>query len=356
MKILLLFLLFLVSGCNTVTSLVKPSMTPEEKFANDAAKWSEKKSSLMITELGGGYPLVHNGELRIIPSTDVEVFYSKLEDERNRLKNKIEEQNSSLESLINYFEASTATYQEIEETRKWYLNKLELASSDFHNVVVSNNTSGRMISSGSGYSTSSMLAYCSSMNIKEKDCVSKPYERNGGNPIAISILDKYISDNNTGFSDYLNRLDEETLKFREIAKLAENKGRSKEEKVFIEVSSSSGCEGMKKLNFIGNMPLYASIGNPGFRVDNSYVYDIGNFKVVQSVKNGILVTSTYSGGRSNPFIYIHTSKTYPDDYVFKPKEQLVCANGTTDYLTVLGAKKRVLSFQSIETRQYYFLY
>jgi len=125
--------------------------------------------------------------------------------------------------------------------------------------------------------------------------------------------------------------------------------------MFLKRASSSGCKNMSGFNFVDNLPLAAQIGYPNFRPNKTSVYDLGHFKVLQSQSDGVLLSTTYPNSYNAPLIFAITHKEYTDGYTFKPGEQLACVSGTKEYVSILGVKKRVISFRTIsDNNKYYF--
>lgn len=65
------------------------------------------------------------------------------------------------------------------------------------------------------------------------------------------------------------------------------------------------------------------------------------------------MATIYPDGYKAPPIFAETRKKYTDGYTFKPREAFACLSGTKEYLSVLGAKKRVMSFRVIQDNNEY---
>jgi hypothetical protein len=112
---------------------------------------------------------------------------------------------------------------------------------------------------------------------------------------------------------------------------------------------------MSRINFIDNPPLAAQVGYSNFRPEKTSAYDLGHFKVLQTQSDGVLLLTTYPGSYNAPLIYAYTKKKYTDGHTFQPGEQLACVAGAKEYVSILGVKKRVISFRTInDSNKYYF--
>ncbi len=355
MRIKLLILTLLLSGCNSLNGLVKASVSSEERFSAMVQKWSEQKAIQITSEFGSGFPLSSNGAISFIPKNKIDEVYKKLDSNITSTEKELESNGIGLKSLKSIHNVSLLTSNDFNETQLWYKKILAKYSNDFHSSVVLKNTSGRMASDGKSYSTKSMLSYCNSHEIKKGDCKSEPYNRNG-NPIAIRFLSDYIENKHPEYSKYFQWLDNTKNQFKKIYSKAAKLGAKHEGKLFLNKASSSGCKNIAKFNFIENFPLAVAIGHSNFRAGKTFAYDLGKFKIIQSLANGVLLSTTYPGSYSAPLIFAYTKEKYPDGYIFQNREQLACVSGTKEYVTVLGARKRVISFQTIQDdTKYHFL-
>jgi hypothetical protein len=91
--------------------------------------------------------------------------------------------------------------------------------------------------------------------------------------------------------------------------------------------------------------------NPQYGYVYFYNSNLYPLQVVQSVPNGIIVTEVYGyGSTSLKNIFIQTSKQYADGQII---EEPITAEykGLYDYITVLGARKRIFKFYQYSQKE-----
>lgn len=354
MRYTTIILAALLAGCQTVDSLVKPQKNADERFAESVNQWSDSKIQTMLADFNSGLPLVSGDKVTFISSDSAPEVYKKMDSAAVNLREKLASNKINMGELKNIYVVSRATSSDLDKIKTWFEVELSKYSSDFHTSVVQQNTAGRMSFNGSAYTTESLLSYCKSHGIAQSLCKSEPYNRNG-NALAVIILSKNFMRSHPEYRDYFEWVSSEKETFDMITDDAAKRGIEYESSMFLKKATSSGCKNMSRLNFIDNLPLAAQVGNPNFRPDRTSVYDLGHFKVLQTQSDGVLLSTTYPDSYNTPLIYAYTQKRYTDGHVFQPGEQLACIAGTKEYVTILGVKKRVISFRTInDNNKYYF--
>jgi hypothetical protein len=135
------------------------------------------------------------------------------------------------------------------------------------------------------------------------------------------------------------------------AKIAEH-GVAFERNSYLKRAASSGC---KNMTDIDEGEFAGQIAYANFRPQKSVVYDLGRFKALQTLSDGVLMATIYPDSYNAPLIFVKTSKKYTDGYILESGEAFACLSGTKEYLSVLGARKRVMSFRVIQdNNEYYF--
>lgn len=355
MRITLMIFVVLLSGCEAINTMVKPQQSSGERFAERVEQWSDSKAQELLNEMGGGVPLLSEKKVSIIPASEISVIYAKMESGRLKMESDLDRNNENMAELRKIYDISRETAKDINETQEWLRETIAMHANDFHESVVQPSSGGRMIYDGNSYKTDSLISYCKSHNIKESECKSEPHNRTG-NPIAVAILLQHLVDKYPEYRNHIDWLNHENGAFRDITDKAFQKGVEFESKMFFVKASAIGCKGLNNFNSPNNSPLAHQIGYSNFRPNKSSVYDVGHFKVLQSHSDGVLLSTTYPGGHNAPLIFAITRKKYTDGYTFQPGEQFVCVAGVKEYVSVLGAKKRVLSFRAInDANKYYFL-
>lgn len=110
--------------------------------------------------------------------------------------------------------------------------------------------------------------------------------------------------------------------------------------------------GIKKAKFPVENLLFSLIGSS---VKQNKVYNLrGSFKVIQSIKNGVLVQCT-DPYYNTSIIFVETNKSYPDGHIFR-KHITVISDGYFEYTSILSQNKKVYKFIELElSEKYYFL-
>lgn len=354
MRYTIIILVALLSGCETVGSLVKPQKSADDRFAERVKQWSDSKIQTMLADFDSGLPLVSGDKITFIPLDKAPEVYKKTDLELLRLRSDLAINEKNMGELKSIHSVSRATSSDLDMTRSWFESELSKYSNDFHETVVQQSTSGRMSFDGSAYTTENLLSYCESHGIQQGHCKSEPYNRNG-NAIAVIILSKSFMRNHPDYRDYFEWVSREKESFDKIAGDAEKLGIEYESEMFLKKASSSGCKNISRINFIDNLLLAAQVSSSNFRPEKTSVYDLGYFKVLQTQTDGVLLSTTYPGSHNVPLVYAYTQKEYTDGYTFQPREQLACVAGVKEYVSIIGVKKRVISFRTInDNNKYYF--
>jgi len=146
--------------------------------------------------------------------------------------------------------------------------------------------------------------------------------------------------------------------FEKVSTQISHYGLKKEGKKFLKRAQNNGCPKVSEFNFWGNnMSLSRGVPYAVSRPDTTKIYDLAGFKVLQSIRNGILLRPDYQDAHRAQPIFVLTDKSYPDGFSFKGGDQLVCyRDKMKKYTSALGSTKTVYQFKAInDTNKYYFL-
>jgi len=180
--------------------------------------------------------------------------------------------------------------------------------------------------------------------------------QNCTNDTGYKVLRRQFYSDNPEFKEYVGWLQETENAFDSIADEVHQKGVQMESRRYLERARQSGCGDVSRFHFRHGFVLAQSVTHSSFRPDESSIYDLGGFEVLQSSEDGILLrSSSYHSHNSEP-IFVATEKEYTDGFTFQSGEQLVCLDGTKRYNTVLGARRTVHAFKMIhDDNDYHFI-
>lgn len=339
MRITLILLALFLSGCETVDSLVKPQ-SEDEQFSERVDRWADSKIQEILVSFDGGLPLSSGHKVKIIPTREISALYAKMESEERKLQSNFLTNQENMAELKRIYDISLETSKDFAQTQSLLEKTIADNAVDFDEVVVRHNIVG-------------LLSYCKSYDIEQSACKSGPY---GPSSLAgNTILMRRLVDTQPQYRKHLDWLKREIEYLGSIADKVANYGVVFESNIYLRRAALSGCRNMSSFNFTDNVALAAQISYANFRPDKSAVFDLGHFKVLQSQSDGVLLSTTYSDSYNAPLVFAVTGNKYTDGYTFQPVEQFVCVAGAKEYISVLGAKKRVISFRAIQdNHKYYF--
>ncbi|MFT6928220.1 MAG: hypothetical protein ACJAZP_003870 [Psychromonas sp.] len=358
MRFTLIILVALLSGCKMVDSkiidtFVKPQENSDELFAERVEQWSDSKTQKIFADFNSGLPLMIGDRVKFIPLSRMTDIYNKMDTVKREQNAELANNKNNMVELKRMRDVSYATSLDLAETLSWLDAQFAKYSDDFNESVVQGNAD-RINSYDSFLIQQKLLDYCKSHDIDEKICKSAQQNKNG-NGIAAIILSNNLIRNHPEYRDYFEWMAREKESFDVIANEITKIGTEFESKMFLNNASSNGCKNMSSLDFIDNFPLADQIGMSNFRPNKTSVYDLGHFKVMQSLSDGVLLSTTLRHGYNAPLIFVTTREKYTDGYTFQPSEQFVCVASTKEYVSILRVNKRVVSFREIQDdNKYYF--
>jgi hypothetical protein len=343
MRITAIILVMLLSGCEAINTITKPKMSSDELFSERVEQWSNSKIQEISTYFGGELPLVVNGKEMQIPSNKAQEFSEKSDSMIKKLESDLVEHKNDMAKLNRIRGRARVTSNDFAMTQSALEGVIAKHTGGFYETVVRH----RAID---------LLNYCKSHDISQRDC--RTSSQDGRSSVTPTIiLARHLMDVKPEYREYLKGLSSAKESLDKIADKATELGIRYESNMFLKNASSSGCKNMSSYNFVDNLPLAAQIGSPSFRPNKTSVYDLGHFKVLQTQSDGVLLSTTYPDNYNAPLIFAFARKKYTDGYTFQPGEQLACVAGTKEYVSILGIKKRVISFRTINdsTKRFFFL-
>jgi len=361
MRFILIILtgIFSISGCKT-TELITDSLgtiinvpQPEEQGLNNKInQWADSKTTEVLTDFKKAMPISMEKSIHYIKPSQLPKMYKSLAEANAELNsNVLKNKNNMIELKRNYKRVKN-TLADFSTTQLWIKAELSKHTKDFHTIVMSGERT--TVTGSGGDSSKNLISYCELNNIDEVACKSEPYSRDG-NTLAETILYRNLVNNNEQYKEYFQWLDQEVYSLNKLANNIEKQGVEFEQQKFFKNASLSGCKNVTNFNFLNNYSLSTLVGSDSFRPNKTLIYDLANFKIVQSQSGGILLASTSRDSYNAPFIFATTSKAYTDGYIFQSSEKFVCHAGIKEYVSVLGVTKRINSFRTIhDNSQYYF--
>lgn len=331
---------FANSGCKTLESVkdngfnleaiktgLQPSKSPEQKKQEKRQVWIEEKSNEVASELGEPYPYMLRSSaggyfIEKIPVDRYEEFKVAVTEDLSKIENSIYEE--SLAELRKKYDAIKLSIKEVQNTRAYINTKFEKIAHLGHD--------------------------------DDNYYVFHSYPFLDQEPV--EAVKEIFYSKHSRYSEYKSWLSLAENKFEKVSTQIQNYGLQKEKEKFLQRARENGCPKTSEFNFWqNNVPLSRGVpygvGNP----DAIKIYDLAGFKVIQSIRNGILLKPDYQDAfRAQP-VFVLTDKSYPDGFRFKGGDQLVCYRGKMKkYISALGSTKTVYQFEAInDPNKYYFL-
>lgn len=324
MKYLLLLGALFLSSCATVETILNPPTSTEiqaEKLAGNESEWTEKQSGKLLDLFNQRLPLADGREMTGIPP-----------DQLPQLKTKMASQIESLESRVNNFEGSMKELRHVHDSLK--LTAQQFAKTERY-------IQGAIEDFGATYT-------------REVQVGLSPTGRSEKGTEALSA---YFFSSHPEYQEYMEWLSENQKAFSNLQKTAEAKGRSTEREKLISHIRSSECPQVTRISMrSGEIHLARGAPYTGDRPKEDIVYDLGNFRVLQSVGGGILLMPNYGDSYRAQPIFVQTSEDYADGFTFDAGDQLVCFTGKTKKYASITEGRKVYMFEAISiSEQYYFL-
>lgn len=320
--------------------------SPEKQFAAQVEQWADTKIQEFTVKFKGDLPMLVEGEVRRIDSSKSSFVYETIEPMNDKLQSDFVKYQKDMVKLRQTYDIAVATLNDFTGTQAWFESEIEKYASDFDTAVVRD------------YRNAVLFDYCKSHEIEQSKCKSnrdmssgmpKPHELLSGKV----ILMRHLLDAQPQYRKHLDWLKSNVESINSFIRKVAEHGVAFEKNLYFRRAASSGCKNMTDFDD-GAFALQIVYAN--YRPQKSVVYNLGQFKVLQSLSGGVLMATIYPDGYKAPLIFVETSNKYTDGYTFEPGEAFACLSGTKEYLSVLGAKKRVMSFRVIQDNsEYHFM-
>lgn len=331
---LLLLALFLSTPIQAVTlaEIFQPEKAAEEKFSAQINQWADSKLQevlsqhedlllIKIKELFESFGII---DPRLSKAS---LVYEKMGAMNNLMLSDFANNPNDMAKTRGAYDFVKVFLTSFRETQAAIKPLIRKHANDFDEAVVQEQQT-------------SLRNYCTTHEILLTNC--------SANFVGSTILMGRLLNAQPRHLEWLER---EISILSEFADKVAKHGLEFETALYLKRAASSGC---KNLSSFGNN-LAAEINDMNFRPDSSALYDLGYFRVFQSQKDGVLLTTTFTnrGNFNSPLIFAVTKKQYTDEYIFQPGELYACLSGTKEYISVTGAKRRVLSFRTIQDSNTY---
>jgi hypothetical protein len=203
--------------------------------------------------------------------------------------------------------------------------------------------------------------YCKSVIIPESLCNNNHGRRlpESAEVLVPMLIKKKLFEAYPIYEKYYNVLHVVVAELASTARTIAAYSTSYEHKLYLKEASKNTGNKLTKFGSDDGVLLSIQLGYTNFRPDNKTIYDLYNFKVMQSIKGGILLTPNKSARYSNArsVIFVKTSAVLTDNHIFRKGDANVCLSGIKDYTSILGVNKKVYSFKVVPKTNttYYFI-
>ncbi|MBQ0754233.1 MAG: hypothetical protein KBT87_02140 [Gammaproteobacteria bacterium] len=304
--------------------------------------WATSQVALLSKDFEQGFPL-HQQATRDTPSATEWISTAQLSD----LKQKIIAAHGDTQGKLKDYD------KPMKELRKNYddsARSLLLINSSASFIDSKVSLSGATLADDLNFYPSQASPLCDKLNMPVRKC--------SNSLIGEKLVQQKFYSNHPEIADYRSWLSDASQSIESTKDMIEQHGLAKETKSYLSRAQNTGCNEVKRFNF-WNDKIALSRATPytGEAPEKESVYDLAGFKVLQSTNGGILLKPAYSDAYNAQPIFVQTKRKYADGFTFQGADQLVCFTGKTkDYLSVLGASRRVYAFQAIsDDSKYYFL-
>lgn len=344
----------MIYGCvpNAVTSStadhIKNYLNPptdQEIYNQRINEWISLKIKEIERELNDNIPFYADGKIERLTTNKLDKLYTWLETAPNNQLTIFNKDKNNMKNNLHIIRTILATTKDINLTLSDIDSTYFKYSSEFDNMSM-------------GRNQYRLWEYCKSIGIPNSSCSSGKHVSTESLAIPRILKQRFFSENEV-IKNYYTNLNKSILEFTEISSQIKDYCIDYEYKLFVQKISQSTCPNVTRLGPEEGIPLSVSLTYSGFRPNQNTIYDLNNFKVLQSFKGGILLTPNEYLSHSNnyPTIYVNTSEPYTDQHLFKSGEELVCLSGVKEYTSILGLRKRVHAFKMIPKgkTKYFFL-
>jgi len=209
-------------------------------------------------------------------------------------------------------------------------------------------------------------SYCESAMAPNSSCyreINGARIANPSNVLVPMLLKKRLFEIYPEYKEYLkkyyNDLNETVKNITDIAREIEEYSINYEYNLYLKEALKHTGHAFTNFDTDDGILLSIQIGYASFRPNRHTIYDLSNFKVMQSVNSGMLLTPYEYTNYSNTHqvIFVETPKIFTDNHVFSRGDEKAYLTGIKNYGSILGIRKKVYSFKIVPKTKttYYFL-
>jgi hypothetical protein len=330
---------YMAASSQRINNLIyKPA--DQELYTKDVSELLDKKVEQINFALSKGFPLHVNGSYHLIKANQIEDFSSELIKNVAAIGNEYATDKGNIEKNKNLLNKLQTTETGIKASIEKIDSYFQGHSIDFDQI----NNRG---------TSSDLGSYCKSTVQNKSLCINtiegEEVVKTSNDLVPLLLKNRYAKiypEQMYKYNRYNRDLIDSKKLISELSKIIADSSESSERISFLKESSKSAGLRFTVMDIDNGIFLSKEIQQAYFRPDKKTVYDLSDFKIIQSLKGGILLTP-HNKNISETTIFLETDIILPDNYVFKPSEQWAYFTGIKEYKSATNSTKKVYAFKNL---------
>lgn len=352
----------ITSGCisQSQTSLAKEHIkdflsppTEQDRYNREVSALLDKKVELIHNQLANNLTLYTDGKYNYFTYSNLDKISKLLHSEIITLLEGFTNNKEDIKKNKKLIGVIAATNSDLNTTLAKLDSYFQNHAQDFDNIY----GQGLALNIGS---------YCESAMPPNSSCYREINGTRVATPSDILVpmllkkrLFEIYPEHKKYFEKYYNELNESVKKLTDIAREIKEYSINYEYNLYLKEASKRTGHAFTNFDSDDGTFLSTQMGYASFRPKHNTIYDLSNFKVMQSVNSGMLLTPyEYTNYlNTHQVIFVETSKIFTDNHVFIRGDEKVYLTGIKDYGSILGTRKKVYSFKIVPKTKttFYFL-
>lgn len=333
----------MISGCisgvsNNIKNILNPPSN-QELYNQEVSLLLSEKVKEIHAELNGKHPFYADNKFDYFSNDKLAKVSSFLKNASKSQSLLFETNKDNMKQNRKIIGVLSATNKDLNATIAKLDGMFSSHTTEFKNIY------GRGVALNIGH-------YCNSVIIPKDICNTNKHNRSLSKSAEVLVpilIKKQLFDSYPIYEEYYNLLHDVVSELASTTSTIAKHSTSYEYKLYLKEASKNTGKKLTRFGSDDGVLLSIQLGYANFRPSNKTIYDLNNFKVMQSVKGGLLLTPYESTRYSNtrPVIFVKTSAELTDGHVFRRGDAKVYLSGLKDYTSILGVNKKVYSFKLV---------